>query len=212
MHSWRDNILKEFIPNISKLTLVADPDSLLSEEKLSAELRKKGFDIIEFNDSIEFRYAYESNYRSIWDQGKATDLVVILRVQNSEISYLPFDLLQVVRILSLNLGEIFPNLSYSILDCLDQQVFDELYNAQITTSPGVLGDNGTKDFILRHVYSIAPELIKTEVDLLRSLLRLHYGNIKIPELLADRFIHLLHNNSVFTHWPLKSIIKDIEVF
>ena len=49
MSSWRDNILKEFIPNISKLTLVADPDSLLSEEKLSAELRKRGFDLIEFN-------------------------------------------------------------------------------------------------------------------------------------------------------------------
>ena len=118
MSSWRDNILKEFIPNISKLTLVADPDSLLSEEKLSAELRKRGFDLIEFNDSIEFRYAYESKYRSIWDQGLHTDLVVILRVQNSELSNLPYDLLQAGRILSFNLGAIFPNFSYPILDCL----------------------------------------------------------------------------------------------
>jgi len=212
MSSWRDNILKEFIPNISKLTLVADPDSLLSEEKLSAELRNRGFDLIEFNDSIEFRYAYESKYRSIWDQGLHTDLVVILRVQNSELSYLPYDLLQAGRILSFNLGEIFPNLSYPILDCLDQQVFDELYKAQTTTSPGVLGDNGTKDFILRHVYSIAPELIKTEVDLLRSLLKLHYGNIEIPQPLSDRLIHLLHNNNTFDEWPLERIIKDTEVF
>lgn len=212
MSSWRDNILKEFIPNISKLTLVADPDSLLSEEKLSAELRKRGFDLIEFNDSIEFRYAYESKYRSIWDQGLHTDLVVILRVQNSELSNLPYDLLQAGRILSFNLGDIFPNLSYPILDCLEQHVFDALFRAQEDTSPGIMGDNGTKDFILRHVYSIAPELIKTEVDLLRSLLRLHYGTIEIPEPLADRLVSLLHNNVTFKEWPLESIVKDSEVF
>ena len=27
--SWRDAILNDFVPNVSKLTLVADPDSLL---------------------------------------------------------------------------------------------------------------------------------------------------------------------------------------
>ena len=32
MSSWRDAILNDFVPNVSKLTLVADPDSLLSEE------------------------------------------------------------------------------------------------------------------------------------------------------------------------------------
>ena len=163
MSSWRDTILKEFIPNISKLTLVADPDCLLSEEILSAELRSKGFDLIEFNDSIEFRYAYESKYRSIWDQGLQTDLVVILQVQDSEISFLPYDLLQAGRILSFNLGDIFPSFSYPILECLDQNTFDLLYSAQKETSPGIMGDNGTKDFILHHVYSIAPELVKIKV-------------------------------------------------
>jgi len=69
MGSWRDTILDDFVPNVSKLTLVADPDSLLTEEKLALELRGRGFDLIEFNDPVEFRYAYESKYRSIWDQG-----------------------------------------------------------------------------------------------------------------------------------------------
>lgn len=137
MNSWRDIILKEFIPNLSKLTLVADPDCLISEEKLSSELIRKGFDIIEFNDPIEFRYAYESRYRSIWDQGLHTDLVVILRVQDNEITNLPYDLLNAGRILSFNLGDIFSNLSYPILDFLDQQVFDDLFEAQAHTSPGV---------------------------------------------------------------------------
>ena len=43
MNSWRDAILNDFVPNVSKLTLVADPDSLLTEEKLAVELRGRGF-------------------------------------------------------------------------------------------------------------------------------------------------------------------------
>ena len=69
MDNWRDAILNDFVPNVSKLTLVADPDSLLTEEKLALELRRRGFDLIEFNDPVEFRYAFESKYRSIWDRG-----------------------------------------------------------------------------------------------------------------------------------------------
>ena len=53
MSSWRDAILSDFIPNVSKLTLVADPDSLLTEEKLAFELRQRGFELIEFNDSVD---------------------------------------------------------------------------------------------------------------------------------------------------------------
>ena len=44
-----------------------------------------------------------------------------------------------------------------------------------------MGDNATKDFILRHVFGHRAELIGNEVDLLRALLRLHYNKISIPE-------------------------------
>ncbi|MBV5329910.1 MAG: hypothetical protein JZU65_20160, partial [Chlorobium sp.] len=94
MGSWRDTILNDFVPNVSKLTLVADPDSLLTEEKLALELRKRGFELLAFNDPVEFRYAYETKYRSLWDRGEHTDLVVILRLQDSVLEALPFDLLQ----------------------------------------------------------------------------------------------------------------------
>ena len=116
--SWRDAILNELVPNVSKLTLVADPDSLLTEEKLALELYQRGFELIEFNDPVEFRYAYELKYRSIWDRGdhfagsemgrlqaarrgqtmdglhQNTDLVVILRLQDTELGSLPYDLLK----------------------------------------------------------------------------------------------------------------------
>lgn len=212
MSSWRSTILNEFVPNVAKLTLVSDPDCLLTEEKLSMELRERGFDLVEFQDPIEFRYVYESKYRSIWDEGKHTDLVVTLRLQDAELNALPFDLLQAGRKLSFDLGKLFPNLSYPVVEKLDLDLLDALYEAQQISSPDRMGDNATKDFILRHVYGVAAELIATEVELLRSLLRLHYGKVVIPATLSERLVDVLKIKSCFKDWPLEQIIPDAEEF
>ena len=212
MTNWRDAILNDFVPKVSKLTLVADPDCLLTEETLAMELRRRGFDLIEFNDPVEFRYAYESGYRSIWDRGEHTDLVVILRLHDKELKSLPYDLLQAGRELSFNLGDIFPNLSYPIIEKLDRSLLDPLYDAQQKSSPDCMGDNATKDFILRHVFRIAAELITEDVDLLRVLLRLHYGRIRLPSILAARLVQVLESHGSFDTWPLSEIISDDAAF
>ena len=212
MSSWREAILNDFVPNVSKLTLVADPDCLLTEEKLALELRGRGFDLIEFNDPVEFRYAYESKYRSIWDRGEHTDLVVILRLQDAELESLPYDLLQAGRKLSFNLGDLFPTLSYPVIEKLDRSFLDALYEAQSKSLPDRMGDNASKDFILRHVFGIAAELIANEVELLRALLRLHYGKIQIPLTLAKRLVQVLRGHGGFKIWPLDEIVSDDEAF
>ena len=212
MSSWRAAILNDFVPNVSKLTLVADPDCLLTEEQLALELRGRGFDLIEFSDPVEFRYAYESKYRSIWDRGEHTDLVVILRLQDVELESLPYDLLQAGRKLSFNLGDLFPNLSYSVIEKLDRSLLDALFEAQRKSPPDRMGDNATKDFILRHVFGIAAELIASDVVLLRALLRLHYGKLQIPLMLAERLIQVLKGHDGFKAWPLSEIVPDDEAF
>lgn len=212
MSSWRNTILKDFVPNVAKLTLVSDPDCLLTEEKLALALRDRGFDLIEFNDPIEFRYAYESKYRSIWDRGEHTDLVVILRLQDAELAALPYDLLQAGRKLSFCLGDLFPNMSYPVVEQLDRSLLDSLFDAQRKTSPDRMGDNATKDFILRHVFGVAAELISTEVELLRFLLRLHYGSSAIPLMLAGRLVEVFESSGSFKGWSLSQIIPDAEQF
>ena len=97
MSNWRDQILREFTPNVARLTLVADPDGLLLEEGVLAGIRERGFELIPFEDHIAFRYAYESKFRSRWDQGEHTDLVVVLRSAASDLNCLPYDLLQAGR-------------------------------------------------------------------------------------------------------------------
>lgn len=212
MSSWRDQILQEFAPQVARLTLVADPDGLLLEEGILEAIRERGFELIPFEDHIAFRYAYESRFRSRWDRGEHTDLVVVLRSQASDLSRLPYDLLRAGRKLSFNLGDIFPNLSYPVVAALDRGDLDDLYEAQKRHAPGQLGDNATKEFVLRHVFEIAPELIKQPAHLLRVLLRRHYRNQRIPTVLDERFIQLLRQSALFDDWPLEKLVTDREAF
>jgi hypothetical protein len=212
MNSWRDQILSEFTPKVAKLTLVADPDCLFLEEGILEGIQKRGFELIPFEDHITFRYAYESKFRSRWDRDEQIDLVVVLQSQADDLTSLPFDLLQASRKLSFKLADIFPNLSYSVLAALDRGDLNTLFEAHARHAPGPLGENATKEFVLRHVFEIAPEFIKQPSDLLRVLLCRHYKNQKIPHVLDERFIQLLQQNDSFNDWPLETLVSDRETF
>lgn len=212
MSNWRDQILKQFTPKVARLTLVADPDALLFEEQVSEEIRERGFELVPFEDHMAFRYAYESRFRSRWDRGDDNDLVVVLHSHTDDLNKLPFDLLQAGRKLYFSLGDIFPNLSYPIVAALDRGDLDALYEAQQKYDTDQLGENATKEFILRHVFEIAPELIKRPSDLLRALLRLHYRKQQVPPVLSERLVELLYKSGLFVKWPLEKLISDREAF
>ncbi len=159
MTSWRAQILKEFKPQVARLTLVADPDGLVVEEGILQEIQARGFEVISFEDHVGFRFAYESRFRSCWERGETMDLVVVLRDGSSDLTCLPYDLLRIGRKLSFSLGALFPNLSYPVVADLDRGDLDALFQAQVQHNPGKLGDNATKDFALHYVFEIAPELI-----------------------------------------------------
>lgn len=197
---------------VARLTLVVDPDGLLLEERILEDIRERGFELIPFEDHIAFRYAYESKFRSRWDRGEHSDLVVVLRSQVNDLRSLPYDILQSDRKLSFTLGDLFPNLSYPVVTALDRGDLGALYDAQMRHAPGPLGDNATKDFILRHVFKIAQELIKRPEDLLRVLLRRHYRGQWIPTVLDERFIQLLRQTNVFDEWPLETLVSDRDAF
>jgi len=213
MAEWREQILKEFTPQVARLTLVADPDGLLTEEGVIQGLRERGFELITFEDPIAFRFAYESRYRSLWDRGGLTELVVVLRAEMQDLGSLPYDLLQAGQKLSFNLGDLFPNLSYPVIEAMDRADLDALYRAQFQYKPDKLGDNATKDFVLLHVFEIAPKLIRRPADLLKVLLRSHFRNQRIPFILDERFIQVVRSaSSEFENWPLEEIVSDRNAF
>lgn len=211
-HSWREYILQAFPPDVTRLTLVADPDDLLLEEGMLQELQDRGYALLNFDDPVAFRYTYEVKYRARWDQGEATEQNVILRTETADLRSLPYDLLQAGRHLRFTLGDLFPNLSYAVITALNRSDFDALYHAQQQHHPGRLGANATKDFVLRRVFEVAPELIMEPSDLLRVLLRRHYRGQHLPATLDERVIQLLRQYGRFQEWPLERIVQDREAF
>lgn len=208
MSGWRDTILKEFPSQVARLTLVADPDGLLTEEGVLQGLRERGFDLIEFEDPIAFRYAYESKYRVQWDKGETTDLVVVLRSPEQDLRKLPYDLYTAGRKLSFSIPAIFPNLSYPVVDALGAKHFDALYRAQDQYKPARMGSNQTADFVLLHVFETEPKLIQRPAQLLHFLMRKHYRNKSIPPRLISRFIQVLSQGGQFEDWPLEQIVSN----
>jgi hypothetical protein len=212
MSDWRGHILKEFTPGVQSITAVADPDGLLIEPLLSQALAEQGFEPVLFEDSISFRFAYESRFRSRLDAGERVDLIVLLVDDASALVKLPFDVLVSARRLSFALADMFPQFSYPVLRTLEPQYLDPLYEAQFRFGPGVLGENATKDFILHHVFEIAPELIKSDADLLRTLLRRHYRLQVIPQAFVERLVQILRQSGRFAGWPLAELLTDRSLF
>jgi len=212
MPDWRERILKEFTPGVQPITVVADPDGLLREPSLNQALAEMGFESIVFEESISFRFAYESRFRSRLDAGESLDLVILCGEAAVSPAHLPFDVFSTARSLSFALADVFPQFSYPVLRAVEPQYLDMLFEAQQRFNPGVLGENATKDFILRHVFEVAAELIKSDADLLRTLLRRHYRLQSMPTLFVRRLVEVFHQSGRFQSWPLAELFADRSVF
>jgi PglZ domain len=213
--TWRDPILAHFTPDIAsfaRLTIIADPDDVLTEQGIVDGIRQRGFEIVPFEDHVTFRYAYERRFRQVWDSGRGTNLVVVLRAARSDISGLPFDLLQQAkrdrRILSFSLADLFPSLAPHVLSELDRTDLDAVSAAQQLFKPEPLGENATRDFLLRNVFWLDPAQIQSDAELLRALLRRHYSSKVIPKTLDERLIHLLRLSGRWQDWPLDHIVPS----
>jgi len=180
---------------------------LLVEEGVLQSIRTEVFEVIPFEDHIAFRYVYESTFRARWDRGEDSERAVVLRTASSDLNTLPFDLLQAGRQLSFTLGDVFPTLSYPVVAALGRSDLDVLYRAQQHQNPGALGDNASKDFILRHVFEIAQNSLNSPPISYTYCSAANYRGQRIPAILDERFIQLLRQRNTFddlaagTHRP-----------
>ncbi len=216
---WRAPLLEQFSEASAKagrLTVVSDPDELLTEPGVVERLAERGFGLIIFGDPVAFRYTYERRFRQHWDREEATHLIVVIRTDYGDLKSIPHDLVEEAqesgRVLSFSLVDLFPTLAPNVVAELDQQHFDALARAVEKASQGNLGANATRDFVLRYVFEIAPELIKKPADLLRVLLRRHYRSQIFPQSFDARFIELLTHDATWRTWPLDRIVSSREAF
>ncbi|MAK49101.1 BREX-3 system phosphatase PglZ [Marinobacter sp.] len=207
MKAWAKKILHEFPSDLSRLWIASDPDGVLLDEQILSELRKRGFEVLPFEDSIAFRAEYEELYRIPWEQGDAgAAKAVVLHVQNNDLSELPWDYLRSARQVRLGLNELFPHLSYSVVQQVGSELLPDLFEAQAKHAPQPLGEAATKDFVLAHIFRLSPHFITQEEDFWRETLRLHYRDICLPEVLAEYISQVIGDNSSFNGIPVASLM------
>ena len=213
VNSWRDQIMRKLEAAPGRLILVADPDDLLLEERMLQLIDVHGLDLFTFDDPVAFRFAFESRCRSLARSGGDASRRILIRVSASEPDMLPYDLLTKGQRLSFGLASLFPELSYPVVASLDRVHLDALLAAQ-QQAPLTrrLGEKATRDYVLRHVFGVAPEMITREEHLLRFLLRRHYRGLRIPSDIDGQLVELLEKRQRLREWPLANIIPDREAF
>lgn len=192
---WVQKVLEKFNLELHRLILVADPDGLLQAESLLGPLTSQGFEIIEYNDPVAFRYIYETEFR------EQKNRKLLVQVLGKNLKVLPYDVLNMGVAVTLSLAAFFPKFSYPVLKQLDPGVVGRLYQAYTEYDGGRLGDQGTREFVLQHIYELVPGLIKNKVQFLRLVIALHYRKEQLPgdlitfiveKLLDKEFFYLLN--------------------
>ncbi len=212
MSEWREQIVRRLVPNTARVTAVSDADGLLRDPGVFQAIQAKGFAIVQFEDSISFRFDYESRFRSQWDTGEKSELVVVFKPGEYEFDTLPADVLANAQRLSFTLKEIFPKLSFDVVSHLETVYYDALYRAQQQEAKSPMDEAQTLGFVLRHVFQIEPAVIKSLPDLLKMLCERHYRKLSIPAMLDEYLIAALRQNPDFHDWPLATIVPNAAAY
>ncbi|HKT30374.1 BREX-3 system phosphatase PglZ [Dyella sp.] len=203
MSLWTERILSHFTADLTRLWVACDPDDVLLDENLLAELRGRGFELMLYEDPFTFRAEYEERYRAAWDrgeQGPAPSLVLHLR--RADASELPWDIVHHGRVVHLSLAELFPRLAYSAVQQVEPEHLAALFYAHKIELQSARGENESKDFILEHVYQLAPRSIRTPVDFWRELLRLHFANRSLPPIFAQHAAGIIQGKGLLADQPV----------
>ena len=214
---WREPILRQFtteIAAVAPVTVAVDPDGLLLEQRVLDRLRGAGFELMPYDDPVSFRLSYESTFREHWAEPRGPATVVHASSRSAD--DLPYDLLAKARagrrVLRFAISDLFPNLSPRVSRFLDRADFDSLWSAYTRSPPDQLGERATTDFILRHVFRLAPEMIDDVPELLHALLELHLSARLLPAELAEHYVEQLEAQGRFGGWPLAEIVQHRDVF
>lgn len=211
--TWREHVLQHFTEEaraVADLSVVTDPDGILLEPGVVEALSGRGYDLHVLEDHVALRLHLSAR------REPGEHLVVVSHAREDESTDIPFDLLEEARaterVFSFRLSGLFPGLAPNVVGALQYEGFEDLKRAVQDMEPGELGENATRDFILRHVFDIAPEIIKQPSDLMRVLLRRHYRARVFPHEFDIRLIELLSRFEQWRKWPLDRIIPSRKTF
>jgi hypothetical protein len=199
---WQSKLLSRLDLAAKQCFIISDPEHLCFEPIIAAKFEQDEAVFVDDTDPISVRLVYEN-----WLEDKASKALII-RYADVEDCLIPFDITKNAISVDFHINEIIPELEVATLRGLSPTCFQPLIESIASYRPGKLGRTASLDFLLRHLYKIAPEIIQTEVDLVRLIIRKHYLNSEMPVPIELRLITLLKNNISFLEWDFDKLMPN----
>lgn len=200
-------VLDRLCAEVPPLTLVSDPDGILADEVILAELNARGIRVISEADPVALRYRYHQ-----LEPITAANPVIV--ITPGPLNRLPYDLWQPGRHITLALHALFPNLDYPTLRLLSPASRSRLTEAQAAGNwpRRPLSPSQTTDFLLTSVFDARAELLRRPAGLLLWLARYHAGGDPLPAPLAERLVAQLQGAPDLAGWPVGDIITKPDAY
>lgn len=206
MSSWVKELISTLNFDGAFVYLLDDPDGLCYEPQIASFFQDKRAVLIDEPDPLAIRLTYEE-----WLKGNS-QVSLIIRVSDNSSHSIPFDIALHAKRRSFNLVEICPEIDSFALCQIPPASFQTVIDAISLYRPGKLTPLASTDFVLRHVYKIAPEIIQSNVDVVRLLIRKHYIGIEMPALFEERLICLLSFNRSLRDWNFSALVPHKSLF
>ncbi len=198
----RDAVLSVFQPYIYALVLLSDPDDLLTEESLTADLTARGFRLLHEPDPIALRAAWERAQPVTVEQ----PLIV---VTSGPLNALPYDLWQQGQHVTLALHSFFPRLDYPAIRQLSPSQRARLGEVYAQNAPAApLSPSGTVAYLLEHIFGATADALGTPAQLLLWLDDYHSRSDPLPAPLCQALLRDLQQRPDFADWPLADLLTD----
>jgi len=188
-----------FPANTHLLTLVSDPDGLLTGEQTLVELNQRGFTVIQETDPVVLRHRIEVA------QPINREHPVIV-VTTGALESLPYDLYESGHWVSLALHQYFPNLAYPVVRALNAAQLEKLSTCQL---PSVtFGRRKTIEFILKQVFDLDLESLSHPAYFVDWLVRFHRELAPLPNEIQAVLLERLRRFPAYQDWELSALLED----
>lgn len=188
-----------FPANTHLLTLVSDPDGLLTGEQTLVELNQRGFTVIQETDPVVLRHRIDVS------QPMNREHPVIV-VTTGALESLPYDLYESGHWVSLALHQYFPNLAYPVVRALNAAQLEKLSTCQL---PSVtLGRRKTIEFILKQVFDLDLESLSRPAYFVDWLVHFHRELGPLPNEIQAVMLERLRRLPAYQDWELTALLED----
>jgi len=191
------------LPRHQPLILASDPDGLLADPELQRALEKGGYRLVREEGNLRLWGAVDQ--LRPWTPERP-----VLVITGRPLAQLPYDLWAQGHRLALSLGDLFPELSPSVVRPLSWAQRRRL--AAAPRPARRLGRRATQRYILRHVFAADLDGLRRPEGLLLWLARLHSELGPLPEGLRGWLLAELCGEPALAGWPLAELLGDGDAF